>query len=136
LPGYDYSKPGAYFVTMCTRNGRCLFGEICDGRMSCNLLGELVRSHWLDIPRHFPHVTLDAFVLMPDHLHGVLIFGDVVGVEYIRPLHVVVATFKAAVSRNARINIWQRNYYAHIVRNDDDLNRIRHYIDDNPRHAP
>jgi hypothetical protein len=112
LPGYEYSKPGAHFVTICSRNG----GEICDGQMACNLLGELVRSCWLDIPRHFPHVTLDAFVVMPDHLHGVLIFGDVVGVEYVRPLHVVMAMFKAAVSRNAGTNI------------------IRHYIDDNPRH--
>jgi REP element-mobilizing transposase RayT len=134
LPGYDYSNPGAYFVTMCTRNGSCLFGEICEGRMSCNLLGELVHSCWLDIPLHFPHVTLDAFVVMPDHLHGVLLFADV-GAGYIPPLHVVVGTFKAAVSRNAGINIWQRNYYEHIVRNEGELNRIRHYIDDNLLHT-
>lgn len=127
LPGYDYSKAGAYYVTICARKG-------CD--LVRDTLGDLVKSCWFAIPRHFPHVTLDAFVLMPDHLHGILVFDDPVGAGYIPPLHVVVGTFKAAVSRRLGFSIWQRNYYEHIVRNEDDLNRIRHYIDDNPTAAP
>ena len=72
LRGYDYSQKGAYFLTLCTHNRECLFGEITDGVMYLNLTGEIVHQCWLDIPNHFPHVQLDEFVIMPNHLHGII----------------------------------------------------------------
>jgi putative transposase len=76
LPGYDYTQTGAYFVTICTHQRQCLFGEIIDGQMHLNLCGQVVISRWQNIPRHFPRVKLDEFVLMPDNLHGIIVIGD------------------------------------------------------------
>ena len=73
LPHYDYASAGAYFITICTHQRQCLFGEICDGMMQLNEFGEVARSHWLRLPQHHSHLQLDAFVIMPNHLHGILI---------------------------------------------------------------
>ena len=72
LKGYDYTQPGAYFVTVVTHGRECLFGEIVDREMRLNEAGRMVEQCWLDIPSHFPHVELDAFVIMPNHVHGIL----------------------------------------------------------------
>ncbi|MEA5576613.1 transposase [Anabaena sp. UHCC 0451] len=76
LKGYDYSQQGAYFVTICTHQRNCLFGEIVDGEMKLNTNGEIARGSWLSIPRHFQNVELDEFVIMPNHLHGILIIKN------------------------------------------------------------
>lgn len=76
LKGYDYSSPGAYFITICTHHRQCLFGEIVDGEMRLNPFGQLVRSHWLKLPHHHAHVELDAWIVMPNHIHGILILND------------------------------------------------------------
>jgi putative transposase len=76
LPGYDYTQAGAYFVTICTHQRQHLFGEIIDGQMYLNLCGQVVVSRWQNIPHHFPCVKLDEFILMPDHLHGIIVIGD------------------------------------------------------------
>ncbi len=81
LPGYDYTQAGAYFVTICTHQRQHLFGEIIDGQMHLNLCGQVVVSRWQNIPRHFPRVKLDEFVLMPDHLHGIIAIGGGDGEE-------------------------------------------------------
>ncbi|MBD2293049.1 transposase [Anabaena sphaerica FACHB-251] len=73
LKGYDYSQQGAYFVTICTHQRNCLFGEIVDSEMKLNTNGEIARGSWLSIPRHFQNVELDEFVIMPNHLHGIII---------------------------------------------------------------
>ena len=135
LPDYDYTRPGAYFVTICTQDKQPLLGEILNGEVHYTELGILVQTCWLSTPRHFPNATVDAFVVMPNHVHGVLLLTDM-RVEYIRPLHVVIAAFKAAVTRRAGTAIWQRNYYEHILRNEDELNLARHYIQDNPSRWP
>ena len=76
LRGFDYAQAGVYFVTVCARNRRCLFGEIGNGAMHLNKLGSMARECWLEIPCHFPGVELHAHVVMPNHLHGVLaLFG-------------------------------------------------------------
>jgi len=80
LPGYDYAQPGAYFITVCTHNRACLFGEVVDGEMRLNDLGHIVKRCWLEIPTHFPHATLDAYVVMPNHVHGIIIITDHAGV--------------------------------------------------------
>ena len=72
LKGYDYAQPGAYFVTLCTQGHVCLFGDIVDGEMQLNEYGRVVRQCWDEIPDHFPHAETDAFVIMPNHIHGIL----------------------------------------------------------------
>ena len=147
LRGYDYSRAGAYFVTICTQNRECLFGEITDGRMMLNDAGRMAEQCWQAIPDHFPHVELDAFVAMPNHVHGILFIVDTpVGAKNFSPLQSgqrphgtsksigsIIRGFKIGVTKWMRAHtnvhvVWQRNYYEHVIRNDDELNRIREYI--------
>jgi REP element-mobilizing transposase RayT len=76
LKGYDYASPGAYFVTICVRGGECLLGEVVDGEMQLNERGRVVGYYWGRMPRHFPHVELDAWVVMPNHVHGIIVITD------------------------------------------------------------
>lgn len=73
LPGYDYSRPGAYFVTMCVRNREYLFGEIQNNTTHLNSYGQIVKETWYDLPNHIGNVVLDEFVIMPNHIHGIII---------------------------------------------------------------
>ncbi len=152
LKGYDYSQPGACFVTICTQNRECLFGEIVDGNMIMNDAGRMAEKCWNIIPSHFPHIELDVFVVMPNHVHGILFIADVpVGAKNFSPLQSdqhprgtsktigsAIRGFKIGVTKWTRqntgfYNIWQRNYYEHIIRNENELNRIREYIFNNPK---
>ena len=144
LKEYDYSQAGTYFVTICTQDRECLFGQIVDENMILNENGKIVLSCWNDLPNHYSHVRLDAFQIMPNHVHGIIF---IVGAGF-KPaptptkrhgLPEIVRAFKTFSAR--RINesrrtpgesIWQRNYYNRIIRNEDELNRIREYIIDNP----
>lgn len=72
LKKYDYSQPGAYFITICTHNRRCLFGDILDGQMNLNEFSEIALQCWIEISNHFPNVSLDEFVVMPNHVHGII----------------------------------------------------------------
>lgn len=76
LKGYDYTSAGSYFITICTHQRQCLFGEIIDGQMTLNKLGQIATDCWQVIPDHFPHTHLDTFVVMPNHLHGILVMID------------------------------------------------------------
>ena len=155
LRGYDYSSPGAYFITICAHGHESLFGTVTDGRLILNGYGKIVRECWYDLPRHYPHVTIDAFVVMPNHVHGVIVLlAEAIGAvgAGLKPapttterrrqaLPEVVRGFKTFSARRintlrdaAGTSVWQRNYYEHIVRDDKDLERIRIYIADNPRH--
>ncbi len=134
LKDYDYSQQGAYFVTICTRNGQCLFGEIVTGTMRPNESGELIQGLWCELPNRYANLDLDAFVLMPNHLHGIIVLTD-----QAPTLARVVRTFKSIsaillnrlLSRTGR-PVWQRNYYEHIIRNERSLNAVREYILNNP----
>ena len=75
LPGYDYSQPGAYFITICTHNRQCLFGEIVNGEMILNEFGELVKNEWQKTGIIRPNINIDTFVVMPNHLHGIIIIN-------------------------------------------------------------
>jgi len=77
LQGYDYGQAGAYFVTISTYNRLFLFGQVMDGEMCLNDVGQIVEKCWSEIPGHFPHVALDAFVVMPNHIHGIIVLNDV-----------------------------------------------------------
>ncbi|RUS99428.1 transposase [Trichormus variabilis] len=72
LKNYDYTEQGAYFITICTKNKQCIFGDIKQGEIKLNLLGTVARDYWQEIPQHFPHIKLDVFVIMPNHIHGIL----------------------------------------------------------------
>ena len=158
LPGYDYTQAGAYFVTVCTWNRECLFGDVVDGEMRLNELGEIVRACWHEIPDHFPHVGSDEFVIMPNHVHGILVIVEtnVVGARHAVPLQnqcteqfgkplagsipTIIRSFKSAVTKRINdlrgtpgVSVWQRNYYEHVIRDEESLNRIRQYIVENPR---
>lgn len=119
--------------------------------MRLNDAGQIVSKCWLDIPSHFPHVARDTFVIMPNHIHGILsIVGIDVGAKNFSPLQPgqrpcgtsktigsVVRGFKIGVTKWMRQNtphqnVWQRNYFEHIIRDDRELNQIRQYILDNP----
>jgi putative transposase len=76
LQGHDYAQPGAYFVTICTRDRECLFGHAVNGEMHSNDAGEIARRCWEDIPHHLPLVELDAFVVMPNHVHGMVVIRE------------------------------------------------------------
>ncbi len=161
LPEFDYASDGAYFVTICTQKRACLFGEIVNGEMGLNEAGRVVQDCWLAIPTHFSHVSLGPFVVMPNHLHGIIVINkhlikQGVGAQHAAPLlasaqsdsrpHVVpgslgaiVRSFKAAATRCINTlcgtpgePVWQRNYYEHVVRDDADLDRIWRYIEANP----
>ncbi len=147
LPGYDYSQPGAYFVTICVRDRRCVLGDIVDGKIHMNPLGRTVDETWRWLARRYTHLDLDQWVVMPNHLHGIIILtndcrgGSRTAPTMIKrkPLGQLIGAFKTVSTK--RINkmrgtpgarMWQRNYYEHIIRNDDELDQIRQYIIDNP----
>src|SRR5688572_18136957 len=141
LTGFDYSRRGAYFVTLCTSDRQCLFGEVTNGSMHLNDWGRLVETCWGEIPKHYPHVVGDAFVIMPNHVHGILMFEDERAghAPPLHPLGTVLGSFKAAVTRAInrvtgvpRASVWQRNYFEHVVRDDESMGNIREYIRTNP----
>jgi putative transposase len=155
VPGYDYSQPGAYFVTICVRDRECLLGDVVEERVVLNDVGRIVHDSWNRIPHHFPHVVTDAFIAMPNHLHGILIIVDHVGATHASPLQLdetnrrcgpksgslgaIVGSFKSAAARRinrfrdtAGVPFWQRGYYERILRDDAELDRVRHYILSNP----
>ena len=146
LPGYDYAQGGTYYVTLCTNQRAHLFGLIVDERMTFSNLGHVVEQEWLHTPHIRPNICLDAFVVMPDHFHAVVMITERAEVAtasgFRSPSHTlgaIIRGFKAAVTRQANtvtgttgLILWQRNYYEHIVRDDADLDRIRRYISANP----
>jgi len=195
LKEYDYALPGAYFVTICTRDRACLFGHVMNGEMHLNAAGEIAQRCWEDIPTHFPSVELDACVILPNHVHGIVVITDAPqttcaakttgsicrGSEIVIPckgeassdkttgpmvrgpgimiprrgeksfaptktvtpqspsrtIGSIVRGFKIGVTKWFRANtdlhsIWLRNYYEHVVRNEQELTAIREYIQANP----
>lgn len=158
LPDFDYTRPGAYFITICVHERACLFGEVVDGVMRLNEFGEIVREEWERSAEIRAELVIDAFVTMPNHFHGIVHID--VGAHGVRPLNVddhddraygrtplrppkslgaFISGFKSVTTK--RINllrdapahpVWQRNYYEHIIRNDHDLATIRDYIAGNP----
>lgn len=138
LKGYDYGQEGTYFVTICTFNRECLFEEF-------PRLKRIVEKQWEIIPRRHENVLLDEYVIMPNHLHGIIVITDTAsdakattraGASPAPTGKFVGAPLAGALSVteniNARGKFWQRNYYEHVIRNEDDLNRIREYIVNNP----
>ena len=182
LKNCDYSENGFYYVTVCTQNRECLFGDIIDRKMVLNGAGKIIQNIWELLPGHYS-VKLDAFQIMPNNVHFIIRMdrdgdgdgdgattrvartrGDIVGAGFMparprrgmparddrattrvaRTLGDVVGGFKSITSveyiKNVKKSgwkpfdrrLWQRNYYEHIVRTENDLDRIRQYIKINP----
>ena len=170
LKGYDYSKAGLYFITICTQNRACLFGNIVNGEMILNDAGEMIETEWLNLKNRFPNIELHEYVTMPNHFHGILeiTVGTTVGAplvvapnemvapndDYGQPQGIaptdktvgeMIGAFES-ITTNEYIRgvktgiyppfdkrIWQRNYWEHIVRNENEYNRISEYIINNPQ---
>ncbi len=163
LKDYDYTQVGTYFITICIQNRECLLGFIEDGMINLNKAGEMIKSEWICLRQRFEHIVLDEFIIMPNHMHGIINI-DRRGESCIRPnpadmgdhedrpyggteinsLGRIIQAFKSITTKEYilgvkkydwhpfRGRLWQRNYYEHIIRNEDELNDIREYIVYNP----
>ncbi len=178
LQNYDYAQPGAYFVTVCTQDREMMFGKIENDAMQLNSAGKHAESVWNTLPERFPGVELDEYVIMPNHVHGIITLLEItpyvpdissqskipdrfkqhmykIGAIEKNPtlktpssyssdakshsptLGAIIRTFKGASTRLIRTTGksrfgWQQNYHEHIIRNNNDLGRIREYIANNP----
>jgi len=160
--GYDYSNDGMYFITICAINRECIFGEIDNvgaglaparikGRpqgsplhahIELTKIGQIIDTHWRNIPNQYNNIQIDEYVIMPNHIHGILIKRATARVA---PTYLgqVIGSFKSKCvigylkyirknNLNKFAKIWQRSFYDHIIRNETSLRKIREYIIDNP----
>ena len=156
LHGYDYSQTGGYFLTIVTHDHECLFGDIINGEMVLNDFGKIVQQEWLKTPKIRPEIKLDNFIVMPNHVHGIIMIIDNFGgnrtdlgayggtsLRNLKPKSIgsIMAGFKSVVTKcinkhrgTPGVPVWQRNYWEHVIRDEYDLNRIREYIINNPLH--
>jgi len=160
LKGYDYTSSGAYFVTMCTRDRACTLGDIVRGTVMLSNIGRIVAQSWVWLGDHHPYVDLDAWVIMPNHVHGIILIldDDIVPCDRRggsrtaltaavttapttkrKPLGRLIGAFKTVSTK--RINeirhtpgdrFWQRNYWEHIIRDESSLAQIRQYVINDP----
>lgn len=136
VKGYDYATAGVYFVTVCTYHRAQFFGRIEGAQMHLNALGRIVRHCWYSLRERFPSIELDAFIVMPNHIHGVVVLYKSIGAK--PTLATVVQAFKSlsaiavnrALGRTGRL--WQRNYFEHVVRSGRAHDAIFRYIYENP----
>ena len=154
LKGFDYSQPSRYYVTICTQNKENIFGNIQNGKTMLNKYGKIAEKEWLNTKIIRPNVDLDYFIIMPNHLHGIIIIKEYGrGVLRYAPTNIptnefrspseslgaIIRGYKSTVTKQINelrntpgLKLWQRNYYEHIIRNEKDLYRIRRYIVQNP----
>ena len=159
LKGYDYSQAGLYFITMCAQNRLCLFGKIVDdgrGTMICalNEYGRIAEKEWIKTPKMRPNIRLDVFVIMPNHIHGIIEINEIAdgrGTTHRAPtveqfgkptantIPTIIRGYKSSVTKQINIlrnqtgvRVWQRNYYEHIIRDEKSYFQIAEYIQTNP----
>ena len=151
LQEYDYSSPCDYFVTICVHMRVYLLGEVIKEKMQLSHNGEIVQQYLEEIPNHFENVELDKFIIMPNHIHGIITLTEPVGAIHESPLQMtqhqrrtmtlskIIGRFKMRTAKEINLinetsgrPVWQRNYYEHIIRDEKDLENIRDYIIYNP----
>jgi len=141
LSGFDYSQPGAYFVTVCAHQGAMLFGSVNKGIFRATPLGFLLQDLWHKLPLHHGNVATDVFQAMPNHVHGVIFIRSPKAGDLKPPaksLGTIVGGYKSAVSREAgRLGIgggriWHPRFHDHVIRHEGALDRVREYIVNNP----
>jgi len=149
LKGYDYTQAGAYFITIVTKDRACLFGEVVEDDMRLSPMGIIVQECWLAIPDHFPHAVLDEFVVMSNHVHGIIVLNETehFGARHAVPrpeqfgkpvpgsIPTIVRSFKSAATKcineyrgTPGAPVWQCNYHEHVIRTEESLDCIREYI--------
>ncbi len=153
LPAWDYSKPGYYFVTICTKDRWEILGKIKNNECYCSSIGKIIKNIWYKIPIQFNNVNLDKLIIMPNHLHGIIriirrnlinqistdnkIKNNPMTTKYLT-LGGIIRWFKGKITFTVRKQIsqhetvWQSRFYDRIIRSDEELHRIREYIDLNP----
>jgi REP element-mobilizing transposase RayT len=156
LRGHDYRQAGAYFVTVCTFRRECFLASVIEDQLRLSAVGQVVDAGWRAIPHFFPHVSLDLFVVMPNHLHGIFLLEEEPRAKHppeadASPLHpsrpkgtaagsvsAILQSFKATTARRVRslpemerIRLWQRGFFDHIIRDNAELNRVRRYVEEN-----
>jgi putative transposase len=154
LKGFDYSQLGGYFVTVCTCDKENIFVGIKNGTFLPNRLGKIVQKSWIWLEKRYAYIDLDAWILMPNHLHGIILIHTDLALDKSRrggsraaptnsikrkPLGQLVGAFKTIstkqinqLQRTPGHSLWQRGYYDRIIRNEKELDRIRRYIQENP----
>jgi REP element-mobilizing transposase RayT len=152
LRDFDYTSPGAYFATICIKNHQCILGEVAEDSINLNALGSIADKCWRWIGEHFDFIVLDQYIIMPNHMHGIIILKDDYGsrggsrtainkTQHNRkPIGQIIGAFKTrstklikAIDTSMNTAIWQRSYYEHVIRNEEDLRIIREYIEQNPQ---
>ena len=151
----DYSAPGLYFVTICATQMRCIFGHIHQKCVELTPLGHIARESWIGIPVHFARVNLNSFVIMPNHIHGIIEIVSAGLAQHAAPLQerqtggvlqgvpvgslsAIVRSFKAEVTRRSRLElhsqgrIWQPNYFDRVIRDGREFSNASRYIAENP----
>jgi MSHA biogenesis protein MshO len=154
LSGYDYSREGAYFVTLCVEKRSALLGEVVDGEMQLNDAGRTIEHAWLELAKHYPGVKVEVCQIMPNHFHGIIWLEGLTGAHRGAPLRAkqpplslndIVQRFKSYTThlyiegvskagwRQFPGRLWQRSYFDHVIRNEHDLEDTRNYIVNNPQ---
>jgi len=158
--GRDYTSNAAYYVTIVTKNRVHFFGGIKNGEMVLSEIGQIANNLWYEIPIHQPNIKLDAFIIMPNHIHCIVVIDKPVGngrreaclvptlptIENIKTTNIspkpeslatIIGGYKSAITKNARKLLpqfnWQPRFYDRIIRDEHEFNRIRNYIVDNPK---
>jgi len=156
LKEYNYSFPGAYFVTICVKDRKCLFGDVVNGKMILSQIRMIVEKCLEDIPRHFENVEIAVFVAMPNHVHAIVNIydDDTIGQTHAfdsqrhafdlqrdrkhQKLPIIIGSFKSAVSKEIHKRFpsvhfeWQPSYHDHIIRTETAMENIQGYIIQNP----
>jgi REP element-mobilizing transposase RayT len=151
LKEYDYSQPGEYFVTICANDHECIFGNIIHEEMKLSSEGTIAQRCWEEIPKHFSNVQLDEYIIMPNHIHGIIILTEsMVGTRHavslreqfakpvIGSVPTIVRSFKSATTKRIHeirntpsLPVWQSRFFERIIRSDKELDHIREYISNN-----
>ncbi len=127
LPAFDYGSPGYYFITICTKGKECLFWEhngLTGNQPLLSSVGRIVRECIMDIPRHYPAIRVDQFNVMPNHVHLILEITELTHAD----IPTIIGQLKRAASKSAGFPIWQRSYHDHVIRGDDDYQKIWEYV--------
>jgi len=147
LKNIDYASTGAYFVTICVQYKRTVFGIVSGDSVILSSMGKKVEEFWLSIPDHFLNVSLDEYVIMPNHIHGIVLIRNEPSNDHQEKafqkiptgsISSIIRSYKATVTRHFRQNgftsfQWQRGFYEHVIRSEKAMNSIREYIHLNPR---
>jgi len=158
LDNFDYASDGFYFITICAYQNKNIFGNIvragpcagpnsspcADPKIELNNIGNMIKSAWDDIPKFYPNAGIDEFIIMPNHVHGIIILSNIQGrpqggaptlflslSDVVHRFKSLTTTYYCRISKQSN-KLWQRSFYDHIIRNEHSLQHIREYILNNP----